>query len=86
MGPLAYTGMRLKEILGLQWQDIYLKEQYCQITPTVTYPGNSKACVRKGGKSASSCRTVILPKPLIAILQCVENQTGFLIGGDQPLC
>ena len=86
MGLLAYTGMRLEEVLGLRWEDVNLPERYCEITHTVTYPGNNQPCVREGGKTLTSCRTVILPEPLVAILQSVPTQTGFLIGGEHPLC
>ncbi len=86
MGLLAYTGMRQEEILGLQWENIDWNLKYCEITHSVTYPRNSKPCLRKGGKNVHSCRTVILPEPLIAILQSVPHQEGFLLGGDSPLC
>ncbi len=86
MGLLCYTGMRVEEILGLRWEDVHLPERYCEITHTVTYPGNNKACYRKGGKSTYASRTVILPEPLIAFLKSTPNQTGFLLGGETPLC
>lgn len=86
MALLAYTGMRLEEVLGLCWEDVHLDEHYCEITQTVTHPGNSQPHVRAGGKTLNSCRTVILPLPLINILQSCPNKQGFLIGGRKPLC
>ncbi|MBR4069056.1 MAG: phage integrase SAM-like domain-containing protein [Clostridia bacterium] len=38
MGLLAYTGMRLEEILGLCWENINLQGKFCREQRIVTYP------------------------------------------------
>ena len=86
MALLAYTGMRLEEVLGLRWDDVHLDSRYCVVTNTVTYPGNNTPTIRNRTKSKHSCRTVILPEPLLKILKEAPSKKGFLIGGEQPLC
>ena len=86
MGLLAYTGMRLEEILGLCWENINLQGKFCRVQRTVTYPKNSKPVVRECGKTEYSIRTVILPEPLVQILTTASARTGFVLGGSSPLC
>ena len=86
MGMLAYTGMRPQEVLGMRWEDVHIEARYCEVKRTVTFPGTNRAHVSDGGKTVNACRTVILPMPLIAILESAENKNGFLIGGEYPPC
>ena len=88
MALLVYTGMRLEEILGLCWENVNLEEKYCVITQTATFAPNGNANVRQGAKSAASCRTVILPEPLVGILRSVNYKEGYVVGsvnGTKPL-
>lgn len=88
MALLAYTGMRLEEILGLCWENVNLDEKYCTISQTVTFAPNGSAMVRQGAKTTYSCRTVILPDPLIEILNEVSQKEGYLVGscnGSKPM-
>ncbi len=61
MGLLAYTGMRLEEILGLQWDTVDLEGRYCTITQTSPFPKtcspwSDRAAKRNIPAAPSSCR------------------------------
>lgn len=81
-----YTGMRREEVLGLRWENVNLEKGYCEVRCTVTYPDNNKPVVRERAKTESSIRTVILPKALVSILLPHRQESGYVIGGDSPLC
>lgn len=87
MALLAYTGMRPEEIRGLRWENVHLEEGYCDMVRTVTYDNRSKAMsIRECGKTENAIRTVLLPNPAVQILQQVTNKTGYVLGGESPLC
>lgn len=82
MALLAYdTGMRPEEILGLRWEDINLERRYLEIRRTVTYPDKNKPCLKDGGKTELSERTIIINPALVKILDSVEDKTGYVIHG-----
>jgi integrase len=82
MGLLAYdTGMRPEEILGLRWEDINLEDGYLEIKRTVTYPDKNKPCLREGGKTEFSARTIIVNPALAGILKTASSRTGYVIHG-----
>ena len=82
MALLAYdTGMRPEEILGLRWEDINLECGYLEIRRTVTYPDKNKPCLKDGGKTELSERTIIINPALVKILDSVEDKTGYVIHG-----
>jgi integrase len=85
MALLAYTGIRLEELLGLQWEDVNLSEQYCLIKRAITHPKNNHYHVDTP-KSADSHRTVLLPTPLVDILKPCVKDHGYILGGDIPWC
>lgn len=85
MALLVYTGMRKEEILGLRWEDINFPETYAEIKQAVTYPTNNHPCIGKP-KTKKSKRTVPLVPPLMEVLESVRKETGYVLGGDQPLC
>lgn len=70
---LATTGMRLGEVLGLGWADVDL-------------PG--RAIRLSAAKTKAGARTVHLGAAAVAILDAVEDRSGYVVHGldpDQPL-
>lgn len=51
---LAYTGMRIEEVLGLKWERINLEESYCVVQEVVTYPDKALPVFDPEPKSESS--------------------------------
>ncbi len=85
---LVYTGMRREEILGLQWEHIYLDAGYGDIVKVVVYPDNKRTVVKDHPKTACSERSFIIPAPLLEILQPEQRESGFVIEGktlNQPV-
>ncbi len=85
MALLAYTGIRLEELLGLRWEDIDLDKRYCTIKRAVTHPKNNHYHIDTP-KTEDSKRTVPLTLPLVDILQPSVRSGGFILGGDKPWC
>ena len=87
MALLAYTGMRPEEIRGLRWENVHLEDGYCDMVRTVTYDNRSKTTIiRDCGKTVNAIRTVLLPAPVIQILQQATSKTGYVLGGENPMC
>ena len=85
MALLAYTGMRKEEILGLRWEDINFPQNHAKVKQAVTYPTNNRPCIGEP-KTETSARTVPLVPFLMELLEPVRKETGYVLGGDQPLC
>lgn len=80
---LAYTGMRIEEILGLKWELINLDEGYCIVQDVVTYPDKSQPFIDPNPKTESSARTVILPPPVVGVLRHHAQPRGFVISAGR---
>ncbi|MCE5343448.1 MAG: tyrosine-type recombinase/integrase [Eubacteriales bacterium] len=83
MGLLVYTGMRVEEILGLMWEDVYISECYLTVRQAVTHPTNGKYHIDTP-KSRNSYRTAGLTIPLMTIIRPLVKESGYIIGGAQP--
>ena len=44
MGLLAYIGMRVEEIVGLRWENVFLDKHYGEVRRVVIYPDRKKTC------------------------------------------
>lgn len=79
---LAGTGMRLGEILALQWSDIDLVASPATVTAraTVSLDAHGKIFIQEHGKTVSSHRTLLLPVFTTKLLEKrrVES-TGVLV-------
>jgi len=80
---LAYTGMRIEEILGLKWELINLDEGYCIVQEVVTYPDKSLPFVDPEPKTESSARTVILPPPVVDVFRKHFKPSGFVLSAGR---
>ena len=76
--------MRPEEILGLEWKNVNLELGYCNMVQTVTYPTKSKPCIKDGGKTELSVRTIILVPEVVKVLSGVQDKTGFVVHGRDP--
>ena len=84
MALLAFTGMRLEEILGLKWEDIHLEGKYILVKRAVTYPDKNKPHVDHT-KTEHSDRTVVISNGLVEILRRSQKESGYVLGGENPL-
>ena len=86
MALLTYTGMRPEEARGLCWEKVHLDEGYFEMVRTVTYDKAKRTVVRDEGKTDCSIRTIVLPVPLVQLLQQAANKEGYVLGGERPMC
>ena len=80
---LAYTGMRIEEILGLKWELVNLDAGYCFVQDVVTYPDKSLPFVDPDPKTESSARTVILPPPVVEVFRKHAQPSGFVLSAGR---
>lgn len=80
---LAYTGMRIEEILDLRWERVNLDDGYCIVQEVVTYPDKSLPYIDPDPKTESSARTVILPPPVVEILRKHAKPTGYVLSSGR---
>lgn len=67
---LAYTGMRLGELLALQWKDINFKEHTIAITKTLYSPRNNERYYQLlPPKTQGSIRTIKVDPNIISLLK-----------------
>ena len=85
MALLAYTGIRLEELLGLMWDDVDLDNRFLIVKRAVTHPKNNHYHVDTP-KSVDSKRTIPLPLPLVDILRPSAQSNGYILGGNEPWC
>lgn len=74
---LAYTAMRMEEILGLRWEDIDFENGWIQINRAVVHPTRNQPEI-KDPKSKTSKRKIPLPKILSSLLE-PKYLTGFIV-------
>lgn len=84
MGLLAYTGMRVEEVLGLRWENIFLDKHYGEVRRVVIYPDRKNPVVRDKTKTKHSNRDFIIPDALRVILEPLQLESGFIIHGHNP--
>jgi len=85
------TGMRIGELLSLQWSDIDFKEHVLQISKSVYWNKDYFNKEFKGGmeigtpKTKSSIRMIPLLPPIIELLKNIQEKQAYtkqLLGGD----
>lgn len=64
-----YTGLRIGELIALQWQDVDLTQGTIKIRRTATRNHEGKRVILEGAKTKSSNRLVVLTKPCLAALK-----------------
>lgn len=74
---LAYTGMRMEEVLGLKWEDIDFIENWIYIQRAVVHPKRNVPEI-KLPKSKSSTRRIPLPEAVKKALK-PKQKNGFLL-------
>lgn len=84
MGLLVYTGMRREEIAGMRWENIHLDKHYGEVRRVVVYPNGAQAILREKTKTKCSTRDFIIPEALVEILRPLQQQSGFIIHGQDP--
>ena len=77
MGLLAYTGMRVEEIVGLRWENVFLDRHYGEVRRVVIYPDRKNPLVREKTKTKHSTRDFIIPDALKEILEPLRLESGF---------
>lgn len=81
-----YTGLRIGEICGLQWQDINLKQGSISVTKTVERismsNGKTKVVINPP-KTKSSIRKVYMPSFIIDILKSYKSSSELFILSEQ---
>ena len=80
---LAYTGMRIEEILGLKWELVNLDGGYGYVQEVVTYPDKSLPYIDPNPKTESSARTVILPPPVVDVFRKHAKPSGFVLSAGR---
>ena len=80
-----YTGLRIGELLALEWQDVDFKNQSISVTKTCLDTWTAEGYVRSIGttKTAASRRVIPLPTALIKYLKKLkkESKSKFVISG-----
>lgn len=79
-----YSGLRIGELLALEWNDLDLKKGFLSVNKTCYYgktDGSSYARITYAPKTKSSIRIIPLPKVILAELKELKKkaQTQFLI-------
>ena len=80
---LMLTGMRRGEVLGLRWEDIDLENQLIHVQRNVTHPQTNQPHIGTP-KTKSGTRDIPLDPMLLELLAPMQD-TGFIIGGKQPI-
>ena len=80
---LAYTGMRIEEILGLKWERVNLDGGYCIVQEVITYPDKSLPYIDPEPKTESSARTVILPPPVVEVFRKHARPSGYVLSAGR---
>lgn len=81
---LAYTGMRMEEVLGLRWEDIDFAENNIHIRRAVVHPKRNQAEVKDTLKTDSSRRDIPIQDKVLEGIQPLQT-SGFIVSGKQPL-
>lgn len=84
-----YTGLRIGELLALEWGDINFKEETMFVSKSC-HDGWGKSGYQKiieSPKTSNSVRLIPIPKQLIGILKMARREVGgaYIVGGDKQV-
>jgi integrase len=65
----ATTGMRIGEVMSLNWKDIDVVKHRIEITKTLKYSKSKGLYIKPTPKTSNSLRTIVVPKSTIEALQ-----------------
>jgi len=77
--------LRPEEVLGLRWSDVNVDEGTIDICSTVTHPTRNEPEFKPYPKTASSRRTLNVPREVLDILPERGHDDWFVIGGSEPV-
>lgn len=81
-----YTGLRIGELLALEWKDIDVKRRVMHVSKTCHDCSKNGMTVKVVGtpKTSSSTRTIPLPKQLLPVLKMLKrnNKSPFVISDN----
>ena len=85
---LLETGMRVGELLALQWEDLLWSRRAIYIHRTLAYPfSRKKSYAQDGAKTKTSNRTIPLSTKALAVFRSMyedsQNQEGFVFGSGK---
>jgi integrase len=67
---LAYSGMRIGELVALQWDDLHFEKQTIRIIKTVCNPDNNTLLFELGTpKTVGSARTIVVEEDVLDVLK-----------------
>lgn len=84
----AYTGLRLGELCGLQWQDVDVGAGLLHIQRTVeriAQPGGITRLTVLTPKTETSERWVPIPREMLRVMEPKSRSEGFLLTGGETL-
>jgi len=85
-----YTGLRIGELLALEWDDIDFSKSELKVTKTC-HDGKNKdgkfGRITELPKTTNSRRTIAIPKQLLPLLREMKkkSKSNLVISGDKPL-
>lgn len=81
-----YTGLRIGELLSLEWSDIDFKKQIIYVSKTCrdAWVNNEYVKIIDTPKTETSERTIVFPKQLLPILKIMKqvSKSGYVVEGN----
>ncbi len=81
----TFSGLRRGEILALQWKHLDLDKSKIQVVQSLNWCPNQPV-IKKGGKTANSTRTVVIPPVLVSYLRDYRNGLAVYPSPCTPVC